>query len=129
VHEESPSGELASAVADVKAHAYSPLDTSTYRSGQTLRVLIGTRASAGGAQDQQAFFFVGNKYLGTDASQPSAAVAVVDQGDTEVTLAYKLYRASDPPCCASGGQAQVTFQLNNGALEALQPIPPVSERR
>ena len=72
---------------------------------------------------QQAFFFVDGRYLGTDASTPSGQIAVVNQSDTEVTLAYSLYRSSDPICCPGGGRAQVRFQLNNGRLTALDPIP------
>ena len=51
---------------------------------------------------------------------------VVSQGDTEVTLAYPLYRGGDPLSCPSGGQATVRFQLNNGKLVALGQIPPVN---
>jgi hypothetical protein len=75
---------------------------------------------------QQAFFFVNNGYIGTDAKEPSATVKVVSQSDTEVTLAYPLYRSSDPLCCPGGGQTTVTFQLNNGKLTPLGPIPPAS---
>ncbi len=53
---------------------------------------------------------------------------LVAQGDTEVTLAYPLYRKSDPLCCPSGGQAHVSFQLNNGKLVPLGAIPPASAR-
>ncbi len=51
---------------------------------------------------------------------------VVAQGDTEVTLAYPLYRPHDPLCCPGGGQATVRFQLNNGHLVPLGTIPPVT---
>ncbi len=75
---------------------------------------------------QQAFFFVDGRYIGTDAKEPSASVKVVSQSDTEVTLAYPLYRHSDPLCCPGGGQATVHFVLDNGRLQALDPIPPAS---
>jgi hypothetical protein len=55
-------------------------------------------------------------------------VKVVGQDDTEVTLAYPLYRPHDPLCCASGGQAIVHFQLNNGRLVPLNPIPPANSQ-
>lgn len=129
VHEESSSGALGQAVAVVKAHGYTPSSTSDYHPGQTLRVLVGTRTGSGDGYNQQAFFFLGGRYLGTDTSQPSASVHVVSQGDTEVTLAYNVYRPSDPLCCPGGGEAHVTFQLNNGALTPVQPIPLVSARR
>jgi hypothetical protein len=129
VHEESSSGELGKAVAEVKARGYTPYGTAEYHPGQTLRVLVGTRTGSGDGYNQQAFFFLGNRYLGTDTSSPSAAVRVVGQSDTEVTLAYTIYHPGDPLCCPGGGQAHVTFQLNNGALAPAQTIPPLSERR
>jgi hypothetical protein len=119
---------VAAAVALVRAHGYTPGDPSEYHSNQTLRVLVGTRTGSGDGHGQQAFFFVSGRYIGTDTKEPSANVKVVSQGDTEVTLAYPLYRASDPLCCPSGGQATVRFQLNNGRLAPLDPIPPASSK-
>jgi LppP/LprE lipoprotein len=112
------SGEgLAAALAVVRAQGYAVKDTSDYHANQTLRVLIGTDPAGSG---QQAFFFVDGRYIGTDTKQPSAQVHVVSQGDTEVTLAYAL---------AGGGQATVPFQLNNGQLAPLAPIPSASSRQ
>jgi hypothetical protein len=113
-------------VALVKRHGYTPDDTAEYRPSQTLRVLVGTRTGSGDGYDQRAFFFLGGRYLGTDASQPSASVRVVGQSDTEVVLAYALYRPRDPLCCPSAGQATVHFQLNDERLVPLQAIPPAS---
>ena len=123
--EGKPEGTSAAAAA-VRARGYTPNDTAEYHSGQTLRVLVGTRTGSADGYGQQAFFFVNGRYIGTDTRDPSAKLRVVSQGDTEVTLAYPLYRARDPLCCPSGGQARVTFQLNNGKLAPLDPIPPVS---
>jgi hypothetical protein len=89
-------------------------------------VLVGSRSGSGGGSDQQAFFFLNGRYIGTDASRPSGHVSVVEQGDTSVTLAYGLYKPRDPACCPSGGQATVRFELNNGALAPLDQIPPVA---
>jgi hypothetical protein len=90
-----------------------------------LRVLIGTRTGSSAGNGQQAFFFIGGRYIGTDSKQPSAQIHVVSQGETEVTLAYTL--------SSSGGagteQADVRFQLDNGQLTPLDPIPPASKRQ
>ncbi|HEY3829528.1 MAG TPA: LppP/LprE family lipoprotein [Solirubrobacteraceae bacterium] len=123
---EAAGAETAAAVAVVKTHGYTPSDTSEYHPNQTLRVLIGTRTGSADGYDQRAFFFLGGKYIGTDASQPSASVRVVSQGDTEVVLAYPLYRPHDPLCCPGGGRSTVHFQLNDGQLVPLQPIPSAS---
>jgi hypothetical protein len=119
---------LSGALAVVKAHGFTADDTSDYHPNQTLRVLVATRTGSGDGYAQQAFFFVGDRYIGTDTSQPSAGVKVVSQGDTEATLAYPLYRPHDPLCCPGGGQATVRFQLNDGRLVPLGPIPPASSQ-
>jgi len=111
-------------VATVRAHGFTPADTSEYHPGQTLRVLVATRTGSGDGYGQQAFFFVDGRYLGTDAKEPSAKLRVVSQGDTEVAIAYPLYRSSDPLCCPGGGQRVVHFALNDGQLTALDTIPP-----
>ena len=114
------------AAALVRARGYTPNDTSEYHENQTLRVLVGTRTGSGDGYGQQAFFFLDGRYLGTDAKDPSASVKVISQSDTEVTLAYQLYRPNDPLSSPSGGQAIVHYQLNNGALTPIGRIPPAS---
>jgi LppP/LprE lipoprotein len=110
----------------VRAHGFTPNDTSEYHPEQTLRVLVGTRTGSSDGYGQQAFFFVAGRYIGTDTKEPSATVKVISQSATEVTLAYPLYRAGDPLSSPSGGQATVRFQLNDGKLTPLGTIPPAS---
>ena len=117
-HQGSTAEGLSGAEAVLQARGFTANATSDYHPNQTLRVLIGARAGSG----QQAFFFVGGRYIGTDSKQPSAQVRVVSQSDTEVTLAYSLSSSSG----AGAGQADVRFQLNNGKLTPLDPIPPTS---
>ena len=119
---------LRAATAVLRARGFTPANTADYHPGQALEVLIGMHAGSGDGYGQQAFFFVNGRYIGTDASQPSATLKVVSQGDTEVTLAYPLYRNGDPLCCPRGGQTRVRFQLNNGKLTALDPIPPLASK-
>jgi LppP/LprE lipoprotein len=123
---QTPSAEATAAAAVVSAHGYTAGDLSEYHPSQTLRVLVGTRTGSADGYNQLAFFFLGSHYLGTDSSQPSASMRVVSQSDTEVAIAYALYRSHDPLCCPSGGQTTVRFQLNNGQLVPLAPIPPAS---
>lgn len=126
-HERGAAAEgLPAAMAVVRAHGYTASDPSQYHPDQTLRVLVGTGSHSSDGYDKQAFFFLDGRYLGTDAARPSAQISVVSQSDTEVTLAYALYRSNDPLCCPGGGRARVRFQLNNGRLEPLDPIPPVA---
>jgi hypothetical protein len=117
---------VSGAAAVVRAKGYTPNDTSDYHANQALRVLVGTQTGSGDGYGQQVFFFVNGRYIGTDTKEPSATVRIVSQGDTEVTLSYPLYRRNDPLSSPSGGQARVTFQLNNGKLVPLGKIPPVN---
>ncbi len=123
---ESHAEGLGEALALLKAHGYTAGESAQYHPGQTLRVLVGTRTGSSDGYGQQAFFFVDGRYIGTDTKEPSATVKVLAQSDTEVTLAYPLYRKGDPLANPSGGQATVHFQLDNGKLTALDPIPPAS---
>ncbi len=124
--QETRAEDLDEAMDVLEARGYTPNETSQYHSDQTLRVLVGTRSGSSDGYGQQAFFFVDGRYIGTDTKEPSATVTVVSQGETEVTLAYPLYRKSDPLSSPSGGHASVRFQLDNGKLTALDPIPPAS---
>jgi hypothetical protein len=125
-HQQNGTEGLSSARAVVAARGFTASNVSDYHPNQTLRLLIGTRTGSGDGYDQRAFFFVNGRFIGTDAGEPSATLRVLSQNDTEVALAYPLYRQRDPLCCPSGGQARVRFQLNNGRLTALDPIPPVN---
>lgn len=122
---EAKQGSRASAAAALlRARGYSPVEVAQYHEGQTLGVLVGRRA-VGGAPAEQAFFFLDGRFLGTDTKEPSASLQVLSQNDTEVTLAYALYRNGDPLDSPSGGRA-VDFQLNDGKLQAIGQIPPVA---
>jgi LppP/LprE lipoprotein len=106
-------GDLQAAVATLKTRGYTPLSTSTYDPDQTLRVLIG---SSGGRE--QAFFFDGTTYLGTDTKLPSRSISVTGQTDTEVTLQYGT----------TNGPVSVHFELDMGQLTPLDTIPSTAAR-
>ena len=122
---EAKGSGASAAAALLRARGYTPVEPAQYHEAQTLGVLVGRRAASGGGSAEQAFFFLDGRYLGTDAKEPSASVQVLSQNDTEVTLAYALYRPGDPLGSPSGGRALVDFQLNDGKLQAIGQIPPV----
>lgn len=121
----STAAGLSGAEAVLQARGFTANATSEYHPNQTLRVLIGTRTGADAGNGQQAFFFVDERYIGTDAKQPSTSIHVVSQSDTEVTLAYALSGSGG----GGVGQATVRFQLDNGQLTPLDPIPSASSRQ
>ena len=123
---ESAAGpELKAAIAVMAQQGYVPLETSSYISSDTLRVLIGRRPP-GAAPAERAFFFDQTKYLGTDAAQPSAAITVASHLDAEVVLSYAIFK---PGATAPSGHRLVHFALDMGQLSPVEAIPSVSERR
>jgi hypothetical protein len=117
--------ELTAAIAVMARRGYAPVSTSSYSTADTLRVLIGRRQGAA-TPNERAFFFDQTKYLGTDASQPSASVTVISHLDTEVVLSYAIYA---PGASAPRGHRLVHFALDMGSLAAVEAIPSVAERR
>jgi hypothetical protein len=106
---------------------YTVANPADYHSSQTLRVLVGVQHGSADARVQRAFFFVNDRYLGTDTSDRSAGIAVVGQDDTGVTLRYSIYRHGQPLCCPSS-TSRVRYMLDNGRLLPAGPIPSSAAR-
>jgi hypothetical protein len=99
-------------------------DEATWES-TTLRVLLGVRTPSD-SFDQRAFFFLRDRYLGTDTSLPSARISLVAQNDKTVTVEYVLYRRRDPLSDPTGGSATVRYHWNGRRLVPKDPIPPAA---
>ena len=91
----------------------------------TLRVLPGVKTPSD-SYDQRAFFFLRNRYLGTDTRLPSARISLVAQTDKTVTIEYTLYRRRDPLSDPTGGTATVRYHWNGKRLMPKDPIPPAA---
>ncbi len=105
------------------ARGFNVLSERDLHPDQTLKVLLGVRHEAGDTGNQQAFFFVGDRFIGTDAKDTSGRIVVVDQRDDAVTLAYALYRTGDAIDSPSAGSARVTYRWNGAQLTPDGPIP------
>jgi hypothetical protein len=112
------------AAARVRGTGFEPVSTATYNPSDTLRVLIGRDGSGA----ERAFFFEQDRYLGTDLSSSSGSISVAGSSDTEVVLRYGIYRTSDSLCCPSSSRT-VRFELDNGALSPMDPVPSAALRR
>lgn len=104
------------------ARGYAPLGERDWRPDQPLKVLLGVSHSAD-PRAEQAFFFVGDAFIGTDTKDPSASIEVAAQGGDSVTLSYALYRPSDAIDSPSGGTAEVTYAWNGTRLVPQDTIP------
>ena len=82
---QNSSQEAQQAAAVLQARGYTPADLSEYHPNQTLKALVGTRSGSADGYGQQVFFFVDDRFIGTDAKEPSASLKIVSQGETEAT--------------------------------------------
>lgn len=120
--QQSSGDAFGAALAKVSSLGYTVSDTSTYSPGSDLHVLIGTRTGSADGYGQQAFFFDGARYLGTDTSDPSASMAIAWQTPSLVAIKYALYDTDDAFCCPTGS-ATVRYQWTGSRLTPLDPIP------
>lgn len=107
------------------AHGYAPLGERDWRPDQQLKVLLGVSRSAD-PRAEQAFFFVGDTFIGTDTKDPSASIEVAAQSDDGVTLSYGLYRPADQVDVPTGGTAEVAYRWDGSSLTPQDPIPSAS---
>lgn len=102
---------------------FATLTERDWRPDQTLKVLLGVRRGVSSAGAQQAFFFAGDRFIGTDTRDPSGRIEVADQADDEIALTYALYRPGDSIEQPSGGSATVTYVWDGARLTPRDPIP------
>jgi hypothetical protein len=112
------------AVAELRRQGYRPVRLADWHARQSLRVLIGTQGG-----QRRAFFFVGRRYIGSDATTPSAKLRVGKQAKRSVTLVYSIWRRGDRACCPHGGSVRVRFRWTGGQLRPQSAIPDAAARR
>lgn len=105
---------------------FATLTERDWRPDQPLKVLLGIRRATDEPRALQAFFFVGDTFIGTDTKDPSGSIEVSDQDGDAVTLAYGLYRPADSIDDPTGGAAEVTYVWDGARLEPQDPIPPAA---
>jgi len=79
-------------------------------------------ADTGIEAPQEVLFFDRNTPLGTATPEPRPYTTVLNAGENTVTVQYQWRENNDPVCCPTG-IAQVRFQIDDGKLKALDPIP------
>jgi hypothetical protein len=112
------------AVAELRLQGYKPARLADWHARQSLRVLIGTQGG-----QRRAFFFVGRRYIGNDATTPSTKLQVGKQDKRSVTLVYSVWRRGDRACCPHGGAVRVRFRWEGGLLRPQSAIPDAAARR
>jgi hypothetical protein len=112
------------AVAELRLQGYKTGRLADWHARQSLRVLIGTQGG-----QRRAFFFVGRRYIGNDATTPSTKLRVGKQDKRSVTLVYSVWRRGDRACCPHGGAVRVRFRWEGGLLRPQSAIPDAVARR
>jgi hypothetical protein len=116
------------AVKQLRGQGFEPVSLADYKTGQSLRVLVGKPKASTGVRGRRAFFFVRRDYLGTDAASPSLRVRVLRQRDGVITLGYRLFLSGDKPSKPTGELAKVRFTISDGRLVPQDQIPPAASR-
>jgi LppP/LprE lipoprotein len=116
------------AVKQLRGQGFEPVSLADYKTGQSLRVLLGKPKASTGVRGRRAFFFVRRDYLGTDAASPSLRVRVLRQRDGVITLGYRLFLSGDKPSKPTGELAKVRFTISDGRLVPEDLIPPAASR-
>jgi hypothetical protein len=115
------------AVDQVRRAGYTPVKLADYRADHRLRVLIGDPVGTT-PRGLRAFFFVGGRYIGQDATSATLKLRPGRQLDREITLVYTLYEDGDRDCCPKGGDTRVHFRWTGESLQPREPIPPNYQR-
>lgn len=85
-------------------------------------VHVGVRGAAGSIEN--ILFFDHNRWLGTATQDPRPDTAVIAAGGDTVTVRYRWANPGEP-VAAKTGAADVRYQLVNGTIRPLDPIPAV----
>jgi LppP/LprE lipoprotein len=80
--------------------------------------------SSGDASDSpgQVLFFDRRSPIGTPTPDPRPYITVTAMGNDTAAVQYQWRQGQDPACCPTG-IATVRFQIEDGKLKALDPIP------
>ena len=122
-----PAGNVDDAARTVEREGFDVIDRRAYDTSATLRVLLGIKHGSGDGYAKRAFFFVRDRYIGTDTSDLSASMRIASQSDTTIGLTYALYGPRDALCCPHRF-ATVRYHWNGRRLVPLDPIPSRTER-
>jgi LppP/LprE lipoprotein len=109
----------------LRIHGYSGVvrTEQTFRPRRPFKVLVGIREMAADVPGFKAFFFVGDRFVGTDTPDVSAEIWIVRQHGDAITLRYVLYRPPDGMSTPYGGYAQVTYRWDGRRVVPLGRIP------
>ena len=126
----TPAPHVETAVAVVERHGYEPTSTTDIAGAPVggLHVIIGRSARA--PHDRhQAFFFLGDRFVGTDLADSSRSIDLAWRAPDTIALAYDVYRPDDKICCPTGGAIIVRYGWEGKEIVPLDPVPSADERR
>jgi hypothetical protein len=116
---------LTSALAFVHARCpgrYREISKTMWVQGARFNALYGN-CRAGDGHDQHIWFFVGNRFVGMDASHSSPQILGLWRSADTLAFMYVLYKPRDANCCATGGGKIVRFRWTGRRLDPLDTVP------
>src|SRR5204863_9421130 len=112
----APEAVLQADRAKVSSLGFSPGQEAAtpYGRGEQLIAIKGTCAGRTDGHCQQVFFFVGERYLGTDTLRPSTAIGeIAPAAPGRIRVTHPNYVPSDPLCCPGLPLVRFTYSWND----------------
>ncbi len=121
----------AKAVELVQSRGFTPIDAADFSSPTTsgLHVIIATANGRADGYAQRAFFFVDDRFVGTDQKDPSATLKIAWRNESTIAVSYAAYKPGERLCCPTGGAIIVRYRWDGSRVRTLDPVPPESVRR
>jgi LppP/LprE lipoprotein len=112
----------------IRAKGYKAVPSSIAKTpggvGKTLYAVLGICEGSADGHCQKVFFFLDDRYLGTDTKSPSNEIkSEVAVGTGSIDVTYANYKTDDPLCCPSGQPVTIRYKWNGTRLSA-SGIPP-----
>ena len=93
--------------------------------GNTLYPWVAFETGSATGESQQVFFFIGQKYLGTDTQESHGPTESITAGDTgSMIVTYIVYQKNDPMSSPTGKPFKITYHWNGQKLVASTPFQP-----
>lgn len=129
----SPALSREEAAAIVVSKGYeTKVESSIWRSGGGLNALYAQPAGTADGDSQKVFFFLKDRFIGTDTplDELGSRFVSITSGElpNQITITYDLYKTDDPRCCPTGGTAEATFSVASDQLIHSGRIPSENER-
>jgi RNA polymerase subunit RPABC4/transcription elongation factor Spt4 len=111
------------ATLDAKGYTVARQGLAAYEPGAAFNAVVGIAKDSAMVHTERVFFFAGSRYLGIDATAPSASISFGPRSDDTIAIDYSLYNGDDAECCPLAGVARVSFRWDGAHVRASGHFP------